>query len=638
MRVKITSQKLSSKLITRGCCASIAFLLSATSAQAVELQEAVNQTLSTHPAILSAQAQESAAREDVRVAKGAWLPSLDVAGGIGKERSDNPATRAGSGGHYKTLTSRESNIAVQQLLFDGGNVSNTIKARKADLQTNKYQVSETQEALAFAAAKAFLDVRRERVLVSIARDDVEIHRETLAKVKKRLEGGAGRKSELELAKSRLSLAKSRLTRAQGLLDDANDTYKKVVGTDAPQRLPLPTLPYTASSLQEAQATAMQSNPSIGATDAQLDARQADVGISKSAFYPTFTIDLTANFDQDTGGVKGHKNDQQAMLNMTYNLFNGGSDWAAVHGAQDRVTAAQHDTQNIRRDVNEDVAISWNNLQTAKNRLPDLKAHRDQSKQVFIAYGKQFQLGQRTLFDLLNANTEYFDAKAAYIVGLYDVRIGTYRLLASMGRLVELLGNSNTNVVASADMSDDSNTATKVADNSDNTNDALQVADNAQDTQPVDNPGDVQLAQADIDADAATKVAAETAETANEIHVADNGASLAADAAQGAETAAVAGTGVLAANETGNGPDALEDHYTIQLMAAKTPNSMNQFIRDHHLERDTTYVKTAVEGHDWYLLLKGDFASKDAAQVAMNNLPEDIQEMHPVIRPVASLTA
>ena len=126
---------------------ALAALLLTSAASAANIQDAVHQTLSTHPNVLGAQAAEKAARYDVNQAKGEYLPSVDIEGGIGKEHSDNPATRA-SGNHGRTLTRQESAIVASQLIFDGGNVMNTIRQRKSDLETSKFQLSETQERFA----------------------------------------------------------------------------------------------------------------------------------------------------------------------------------------------------------------------------------------------------------------------------------------------------------------------------------------------------------------------------------------------------------------------------------------------------------------------------------------------------------
>jgi adhesin transport system outer membrane protein len=55
-----------------------------------------------------------------------------------------------------------------------------------------------------------------------------------------------------------------------------------------------------------------------------------------------------------------------------------------------------------------------------------------------AYRKQFDIGQRTLLDVLDSENEVFVSHSAYLNGKYTVAYAQYRILASMGKLLETL--------------------------------------------------------------------------------------------------------------------------------------------------------------------------------------------------------
>ena len=58
-----------------------------------------------------------------------------------------------------------------------------------------------------------------------------------------------------------------------------------------------------------------------------------------------------------------------------------------------------------------------------------------SKSALQAYRKQFNLGQRTLIDLLDQENEVFQANINLINGENDVAFSTYRILAGTGKLL-----------------------------------------------------------------------------------------------------------------------------------------------------------------------------------------------------------
>jgi adhesin transport system outer membrane protein len=72
------------------------------------------------------------------------------------------------------------------------------------------------------------------------------------------------------------------------------------------------------------------------------------------------------------------------------------------------------------------------------RLPYLKTHAVSAERTHASYQQQFNLGQRTLLDLLDQENEKFTAQSDYINGVYDEKVACYRLLASMGVILETL--------------------------------------------------------------------------------------------------------------------------------------------------------------------------------------------------------
>ena len=54
-----------------------------------------------------------------------------------------------------------------------------------------------------------------------------------------------------------------------------------------------------------------------------------------------------------------------------------------------------------------------------------------------AYQSQYDIGKRTLLDLMNAENEMFQAKSTLLAGLYTVEQSEYRLLAVMGGILKV---------------------------------------------------------------------------------------------------------------------------------------------------------------------------------------------------------
>lgn len=608
-------------------------LSTTTSVFADTLEQAVNQTIATHPQILSAESSQLAANQDIKQEEGGYYPSVNITTGDGPEYSNNPATRASGSPNGISLFRQESNFLLSQLLFDGGNVTNRVAKAKADFQTSTFQVYQAEEALGYDAALAYLTVMQDRELLRIAALDVAAHQDMYSKIARRVEAGASNKSDLELVLSRLALAKSNYLQIQGKLNDDVATYFKVVGYLPSPYMEMPPQPKNLPmTLTQAQQLAVQLNPQLQASKAQVASNIAAVGVAKSAYFPTVTLDLNASYNDSLDGVPGYNNERAALVHMNYNVFRGGSDKAAVSAARYRVVTAQQDTQTLQRDILETVAFDWDGLQTALRRIPELRIHADQAYKVWQAYIKQFKLGQRTLFDLLNAQSEYYDGQKALVQAQYQSRIQRYKLLASIGEMVSTIKNPGFSKESSALIAPRSSikvVKVTLPTNALNNTEAagLKIPDAALSTPNIVTvtPGDSKTGTTPVLAipsltkpstlmpTKATPVPAPTPKKATEFPLKP------ASRAKSVPYSKVEPSHIKTS------------HYRVQILASENKSSLARFAKQNHLAKVNYNInKTEVNHKTWYHLLYGNYDTIPEAKAKKQALMKQIGNVHPII--------
>ncbi len=68
----------------------------------------------------------------------------------------------------------------------------------------------------------------------------------------------------------------------------------------------------------------------------------------------------------------------------------------------------------------------------------LEQHVESSISTRDSYLKQFDIGQRSLLDLLDTENEVFSSKNALIAAKYDYMAAQYRLVQGMGEILDLM--------------------------------------------------------------------------------------------------------------------------------------------------------------------------------------------------------
>ena len=409
-------------------------------AQAQSLKDAVDMTIKTNPDILVETNQRLANDEAVKGARGGFLPKVDLLLGTGRQWSDNATTRA-AGFDGRSLNRREGQATLTQMLFDGFGVSSEVNRHKARVESAAYKVLGTSEAIGLRAVEAYLSVLRNRDLVQLTKDNLDAHIRTQDQIRIRSQGGVGRKSDQEQVDARVGLAKANLVSAEANLRDAETTFLRIVGAK-PVTLDKPAAPDTTlipKSVEETVQAAIDNHPILKSAGADLKAAEYQREAAKSALYPRLDLELGYGKNNNLDGVSGTNDERHAMLRMRYNLFKGGSDVARERETGHLTDEAREVMNRTRRQVDESTRLSWNALYSASERLPSLKVHADMSAATRDSYAKQFNLGQRTLLDLLDSENETYTARTNLTDATYLELFARFRLFADMGQLLNYLG-------------------------------------------------------------------------------------------------------------------------------------------------------------------------------------------------------
>jgi adhesin transport system outer membrane protein len=408
---------------------------------ALTMQEAINKAVATHPAGLEAEKEQAAIGHQIDEAKAGWRPTLDVTAGTGWENSTNPSTRFRDGRGPGDKPSRdlwrnEARITGRQTIWDSHQTTDRVAQQQNRFVSAGYHVADVKNQLALRAAEAYLNVLRTHELLALAEDNLAVHQGYVAKIGDRVKGGRAAEADIRQAQGRMNLAQANVEAARGDLKGAEADYLEVVG-EMPNAPAMDTTPFDRipANTTAAISHAMEMSPVIAGAKANIKAANAEYAEAECAFCPRLEAEASASRNLNLDGVQGVNNDMYAMLYYRQNLYNGGHDVAQKAERLENVKAATDDLEKQRRLVEQSVIKAYARMDQAKSRLEPLTEHVQAATDTRNAYKAQFDLGQRTLLDLLDSEVELYNAKSALIDGKYDLDASAYAVLANMGDLV-----------------------------------------------------------------------------------------------------------------------------------------------------------------------------------------------------------
>ena len=424
------------KRVTLTASVLSASLLMSQSASAQSLTEAVDKTIQSNPNVLAESHYRRSVDKTIDQARAGYYPQVDLNLGIGRERAENNSTAPG----HRTLTRGEAGLSASQMLYDGFATKSAIEQSQSMAESAGYSVFDTAETTSLRAVQVYLDVLRRQDLLKLTEDNLESHERIFSQIEQRSESGVGNSADLEQTRGRLALSEANLTSNQGNLEDALSSYNRVVGNmpESPADPGLDCCNKAPATLEDAMAIAYNQHPALRSAMAQHEAALAQEQGAEAPFHPQVNFELSTRADNDLDGQKGHEKEVLAMLRLRYNLLNGGADKARLEETAFLSQQAREEANIAVRDIERDVRLAWNSLDNLSHQLPVLKQRMESAKQTREAYQQQFNLGQRTLLDLLDTENEVLTASSEYTNAYYDHLYACYWLAETMGKLLEHL--------------------------------------------------------------------------------------------------------------------------------------------------------------------------------------------------------
>lgn len=407
-------------------------------AAAMNLKEAVDLAVHSNPEIGAAIQNWSAVGYEVDQAYGLFLPSLDIEARSGAQQLSNPSTRT-TGKDDDTLWRSEANAVLSQLLFDGFEASGEVDRQEARLDGASHRVFERSEFIALNVAREYLEVIRLTQIVGLAQQNIAYHDRVLGDMSEGARTGVIGVADRQQAEERLIAARARLIEFRESLSSSKIRFLNLVGKPIgraygpARRLHLPL------KLDDALQTARSENPTIKIQSAEIVAAEALKTKAQSEYFPKVTLEASARAGEDIDGVEGRETDLRLEVVARWNIFRGGIDTANINEQESRINEETYRLHKVHRDVDEAVRLSWETRRRQADRVSQLRDQLNLANQLIGSYEEELKIGSRSLLDVLDTQNTRFNTQVTLETARAALTFSEYRLLASMGVLLNRLG-------------------------------------------------------------------------------------------------------------------------------------------------------------------------------------------------------
>jgi len=409
-----------------------ALLTGAVANAAETLTEALVKTYGGNPTIMAQRAQLRSLDEGVAVARAAGRPQLSGTAGVNQD-----LTQTGGG----TGRNVSASVNVSYPLFNGGRVRNSIRAADERVLAGRANLKATEGDVFTEAVGAYMDVIRDRSIVTLNQNQVRVLETNLQATKDRFEVGDLTRTDVAQSEARLALARSTLATAEGRLTGSEENYRRVIGELPDELAPPPPLPPLPTTADEAVEIALANNSDLVAIAAQIRAAGRDVRVARAQRLPEVNA-LGSGDAINYLGTAGRQFAPGAPNNVVQTgvgvqaripIYQGGLVGARVRQAQAFQSQLLEQGVEIERAVVANTRAAFSSYQAAVEAIESNQVAVNANTLALEGTRAEQTVGTRNVLDVLNAEQELLNSQVALVTARRDAYVAGFALLNAMGK-------------------------------------------------------------------------------------------------------------------------------------------------------------------------------------------------------------
>ncbi|NNN46847.1 outer membrane channel protein TolC [Vibrio sp. 2-2(8)] len=397
------------------------------------LTEIYNQAKENDPQLLSSAAQRDAAFEAVTSSRGDLLPQINLTAGYNINRSDTDSRESDK------LT---AGISFSQQLYQRSSWVSLDTAEKNARKADSAYAA-TQQGLILRVAQAYFEVLRAKDNLAFVRAEKAAVARQLEQTKQRFEVGLSAITDVHDAQAQYDGVLADEVLAKNSLTNSYETLREITGQEHSDLSVLDTNRFSASKttqpidalLEEAQ----QKNLSLLTARIAQDVAKDNISLASSEHLPSLTLDGGYKYgdeSNDNSNSQGDYNDFNVGINLNVPLYTGGKTTSKTKQAEFAYVAASQDLEQTYRSVVKDVRAFNNNINASIGALRAYEQSVISAKSALEATEAGFDVGTRTIVDVLDSTRRLYDANKNLSNARYDYVLSVLQLRQAVGTLSE----------------------------------------------------------------------------------------------------------------------------------------------------------------------------------------------------------
>ncbi|MCZ0741845.1 outer membrane channel protein TolC [Vibrio diabolicus] len=411
-----------------------------TSAFADSLAEIYDLAKQNDPQLLSVAAQRDQAFEAITSSRSALLPQINLTASYNLTRGDTEYDSNLVNDVSNDANALTAGVSFSQALYNRASWISLDTAEKSARQADATYAA-TQQALILRVSQAYFEVlRAQDNLVFVRAEKAAVGRQ-LEQTKQRFEVGLSAITDVHDAQAQYDQVLADEVLAENALTNSYESLREITGQEHKDLNILDTRRFTASpSTVPAESLideAKTKNLTLLSSRILQDIARDNISLASSGHLPTLSLDGGYNYGDTSHSSRDNTTDNFNIgVNLAVPLYTGGNVTSQTKQAEYAYVAASEDLEAQYRSVVKDVRAQNNNINASIGALRAYEQAVISARSALEATEAGFDVGTRTIVDVLDATRRLYDANKNLSNARYDYILSVLQLRQAVGTLSE----------------------------------------------------------------------------------------------------------------------------------------------------------------------------------------------------------
>ena len=411
-------------------------LLHVSSASAVTLYDALNQTYQNNIQLNAERENIKASEEDINISKADYKPTLTLSGSKSVENTNKLTNQSGGDASSSDSDPFTTSIKLEQTILDYGR-DLSLEKNLIGLDLAKAKLIKKEQDILHSAIEVFTNLILAREKLTINRKNLNLLNRQLENDKIRLDRGQITITDLAQTESSVAGAQAQFTQAKSELVISKLNYENIIGKiDNPKSLrknsnSIVSIP---KSLDEAINLSKQNNPDIKIANFDVIQSEKDLAIAESDLKPTASLSLEKSYADDLSSTIDRKNKDILKATVSWPFYSGGKKKSTINKNTNLTARKRLLLDDVIRTNDTNVASAWSSLESSKSFLNSVKVQVRAAQIANEGIAAEYDRGSRTTLDVIQSNSLLLSAQISLADSERNYLMAQYNLLKASGLL------------------------------------------------------------------------------------------------------------------------------------------------------------------------------------------------------------